>query len=126
MKKAGFTLSTIIYMLCCLYGSMFYACNSIDAVYALVKDTPYKWYFRLDDGTVGLFIDVGLICAFAMILITVLTKSDPWALGMWSMGILFVSIFIFPETYFPVIAFLFLAEIAYAGFVLIKNIKSLE
>ena len=126
MKKAGFTLSTIVYMLCCLYGSIFYACNSIDAVYALVKDTPYKWYFRFDDGSLGLFIDVGLICVFAMILITVLTKSDPWALGMWSMGILFVSVFIFSETYFPVITFLFLVEIVYSAVVWAKNIKNVK
>lgn len=126
MKKTTFSISTIVYMLCCLYGSVFYACNSIDAVYALVKDTPYKWLFRFDDGSLGLFIDVGLICIFAMILITVLTKSDPWALGMWSMGTLFVSVFIFSETYWSVLAILFLAEIAYAGFVLAKILKSIE
>lgn len=126
MKKAGFTISTIVYMLCCLYGSVFCAYNSIDVVHVLLQDKSYRWLFHLDAGTIGLFVDVGLICAFAMILITVLTKSDPWALGMWSMGALFVSIFVFSETYFPVIAILFLAEIAYAGFVLIKKIKSLE
>lgn len=126
MKKAGFALSTIIYMLCCLYGSLFYAFNSINIVYDLLQNNSCRWLFRLDDGTIGLFVDVGLICVFVMILITVLTKSDPWALGMWSMGALFVSVFIFSETYFPIIAILFLAEIAYAGFVLAKNLKSIK
>ncbi len=129
MKKASFTLSTIVYMLCCLYYSVFCAFNGIDAV----KDLLYRPYksdlLLINESSIAALFYVSLLCVCTLIAITVLTKSDPWALGMWSIGILFVSVMFtvsFAENLLSVIAFLFLAEIAYAGFVLAKNLKSIK
>ncbi|MBR2892383.1 MAG: hypothetical protein IKB94_00880 [Clostridia bacterium] len=129
MKKASFALSTIIFMLCCLYHSVFCAFNGIDAVRDLLY-RPYKsGLLLINESSIAALFYVSLLCVCTLIAITVLTKADPLALVLWSaVGLLVIVMFTvsFAESLFSVIAFLFLAEIGYAGFVLAKKLKSIE
>lgn len=129
MKKAVFTLSTIVYMLCCLYYSVFCAFNGIDAV----RDLLYKPYesdlLLINESSIAALFYVSLLCACTLIAITVLTKADPWVLGLWSAVGLFIIVMLtvsFAESLFSVIAFLFLAEIVYSAVVWAKTIKNVK
>ena len=129
MKKAGFALSTIIYMLCCLYYSAFCAYNSIDAVRDMLWDMPQRrLYLEINDGVFGFLFWTLVLCIIACALITWLTKADSWALVLWSSIGLFIITMLtvsFAESLFSVIAFLFLAETVYSAVVWTKTIKKM-
>ncbi len=129
-KRIYLTLSTIVFVLCCLYGSVFCAFNSVGAINDLLWDMPFRRaLLSINDGSLGILFYVFLLSVIACIIITVQTKADPLSLGLWSFAVLFIIVFTtlnYKEYHFGIIALALIAEAIYSIIVLIKNLKQKE
>lgn len=129
-KRICLTLSTIVFALCCLYGSVFCAFNSVGAINDLLWDMPFRRaLLSINDGSLGKLFYVFLLGVVTCITITVLTKAEPLSLGLWSFAVLFVIVFTtlgYKEYHFAIIALALIAEAVYSIIVLIKKLKQKE
>ena len=129
MKKLSFAVSTLVYMACCLYYSVFCAFNGIDTIRKLLYKPYESDLLLINEGSIAALFYVGLLCVCAMIAITVLTKADSWALVLWGAVGLSIVVMLaggFTDYVYSVTTFLFLAEIAYSAFVFGKTLKDVK
>lgn len=129
-KRIYFTMSTIIFVLCCLYGSVFCAFNGVGAINDMLWDMPFRRaLLSINDGSLGILFYVFMLSVIACIIITVQTKADTLSLGLWSFAVLFIIVFTtlsYKEYHFAIIALALIAEAVYSIIVLINNLKQKE
>lgn len=129
-KEFCLTLSTVIFVISCIYGCLFCAFNGNSAVNDMLWALPFrKNILSINDGSLGKLFYVFLLGVAACIAISVLTKAEPLSLGLWSFAGLFIIVFTtldYKEYHFSVIALAFVAEAVYSVFAMIKNLRNFE